>query len=544
MLAVSLAALGGLIEAVGISSLLPLLSNDRQVIPGFSNIAVAAVLIASTLASSSSMRLLSDRAIARVVTLVEHKARTEFLERLMSSPWGRVSALPQGQATAAVMSEATQLSNGASAILAASSSAVIVAVLCVAAVWVTPLLFLIATVFMLLTFFIFAIRTKHVRRNEKLIQTATTDAGEKVSSVLTDLKYLRSTHAGDSWIRSARRNIDALRDLRFRQLVLPSTTRTLTDIAGAGFLGAVIVASLFVADAGTALVFVALFYRLIPRLQASQTALVTAAGQLEWLSEWDRRLLGLTSPANGTLAEGTSTFGGFKRTVSQSRPEAPNVKFEEVWFRHSGSAEFVLRGASLDLRGGSVVALVGESGAGKTTILDLLLGLTEPDRGSVTVDGVAIPHWPRSAYRDLIGFVPQDVRLRRGTIAENIAWVEDPQDDRLALALGLSLLEGWVHSLPSGVATHLEATGAGLSGGQRQRIGLARALYHRPSLLVLDEATSALDAATERGVVDSLKRLPWPVTCLLVTHRPSVLAEVDEVLKLENGTINRIGGKA
>jgi len=218
------------------------------------------------------------------------------------------------------------------------------------------------------------------------------------------------------------------------------------------------------------------------------------------------------------------------------------VRFRDVAFRYDDVD--VLRGVDFEVAAGEVVALVGASGAGKTTAVSLLLGLLDPVHGSVDVDGTPVPACRRSWQRR-IGYVPQDVVVLDGTVRENVAFGDpNPDDARVWTALALARLDDLVRGLPDGLDARPGESGARLSGGQRQRLGLARALYRGPDVLVLDEATSSLDAATEASVLQTVDAARAETMVVLVTHRLTTVRGCDRVVVLADGAVEAIGSYA
>lgn len=219
------------------------------------------------------------------------------------------------------------------------------------------------------------------------------------------------------------------------------------------------------------------------------------------------------------------------------------LRVEEVGFTYPGGSRPVLSSVSFDVPKGSSVALVGGSGAGKTTLVDLLLGLHVPATGRITVDDVDIADDPLR-WRHNIGYVAQDVYVLDATLAENIAF-DQPADriDRALLfeVIAQAQLDDLVADLPDGVDTEVGEKGARLSGGQRQRIGIARALYRRPLLLVFDEATSSLDNETEHRIIETIAALHGQVTVLLVAHRLSTVRDADQIVFLKAGRVKATG---
>lgn len=234
--------------------------------------------------------------------------------------------------------------------------------------------------------------------------------------------------------------------------------------------------------------------------------------------------------------------------LANSTNEAPlsltsELRLDGVSFRYPDTHQDVLSEISLVVPVGSTLAIVGASGAGKTTLADVILGLHAPSQGRVLADGVDIAAAPRQ-WRSHLGYVPQDVFLLDTSLAENVAFdLDRAQIDasRLEAALNQAQLQDVVAALPAGVDTRVGERGVLLSGGQRQRIGIARALYRSPRLLVLDEATSALDSHTESQITHALGQLRGRMTIIVVAHRLSTVRSADQVAFMKGGRINAVG---
>lgn len=218
-------------------------------------------------------------------------------------------------------------------------------------------------------------------------------------------------------------------------------------------------------------------------------------------------------------------------------PGTLRIEFDKVTVRHAGRSEASLDSASLVVESGETVALVGPSGIGKSTLLDVLLGFVEPAQGRVRIGGVDLGELDPDRWREKIAWVPQRPHLFAGTIAENVRLARPDADDAaVTAALRDAGAYDFVSALPEGAATLLGEDGAGLSAGQRQRLALARAFLADRPLLLLDEPTAALDGETEEAIVDAVRRLAEGRTVVLVVHRPALLSVADRVVTLSRRT--------
>ena len=213
------------------------------------------------------------------------------------------------------------------------------------------------------------------------------------------------------------------------------------------------------------------------------------------------------------------------------------IEFRDVWFAYNDK-EWVLKGVSFRVRPGERVAIVGPTGSGKTTVVNLLLGLYRPQRGKILIDGVDLGELDLEAFRKRVAIVPQDVFLFAGDILENIRlWDERVPPERVELAARRVGLEELLSRLPRGFSTDVRERGARLSLGERQLISLARAVVADPRILILDEATSSIDSHTEALVQRSLHELMQGRTTIAIAHRLSTIRDMDRVLVLHEGEL-------
>lgn len=274
-------------------------------------------------------------------------------------------------------------------------------------------------------------------------------------------------------------------------------------------------------------------YRLLPALQQIYGALTSLRFSGPALETLHRDLQGLQQP---------SPFCGTRPDRLQVKGE---IALEGVSYYYANATKPALNNIDIVIPAKSTIGLVGSTGSGKTTTVDVILGLLEPQEGRLSVDGQIIDSRNRRAWQRTLGYVPQQIYLADDSVAANIAFgVPSDHIDQEAVerAAQIANLHSFVlDALPQGYATSVGERGVRLSGGQRQRIGIARALYHSPQVLILDEATSALDNLTEQAVMDAVNNLGQEITIVLIAHRLSTVRECDNIIMLEHGAIAGIG---
>lgn len=219
------------------------------------------------------------------------------------------------------------------------------------------------------------------------------------------------------------------------------------------------------------------------------------------------------------------------------KPVSGAIGFKDVWFAYE-PGRWILKGVNLSVRPGERIALVGSTGAGKTTIADLVPRFYDPQRGTVTVDGVDVRQLDLKVLRKQIGIVPQDPVLLKGTMAYNIAYgFEEATLDAIREAARMAGIADFIESLPEGYETEIGERGVTLSGGQRQRIAIARAMIRNPKILIMDEATSSLDTAVEHQIQEAMGHAMKGRTSLVIAHRLSTVLESDRILVIDAGQI-------
>ncbi len=285
------------------------------------------------------------------------------------------------------------------------------------------------------------------------------------------------------------------------------------------------------------------FDSLIPMLSAVAMAAVRLLPSANRISQ-SMADIAFREPMLDKMIENLQEASGYSQKKGETAQKQADkwkdaIKMDSVSYRYPGNEKPVLEHASMNIKKGTSVGIAGASGAGKTTAMDILLGLLKPESGRVLADGKDI-ELDMEGWQSQAGYIPQSIFLLDGNIRENVAFgveCEKIDDGRVWNALKEAALEDFVKSLPQGLLTELGERGVRLSGGQRQRIGIARALYANPSVLFFDEATSALDQETEAAIMESVYHLHGRKTMIMIAHRLSTIENCDEIYRVEDGKI-------
>ena len=394
-------------------------------------------------------------------------------------------------------------------------------------------------VFLLVGYFLY--KFMHVRAGNLGIENSTLNikSNEKIVEVFASYRESVVRNRRDYYAREMGHLRYSLANTSAELAFLPYVSKYVietTVVVGAVLIGA---AQFLFQDASHAIATLAIFL-------AAGTRIAPAVLRLQQGTITIKSGLGVGSPTLDlieALGDAPMTESIDDRVDLIHEGFISEIDIENVSLTYPSKIVPAIANISLTIPAGTSVALVGPSGAGKTTMIDVLLGVLNPDSGSVLVSGLppllAVAKWPGS-----VSYVPQDVVISAGTIRENIALgypMEEATDELVMGALKVAHLDEFVASLPDGIDTQVGERGTRISGGQRQRLGIARAMFTRPHLLVLDEATSSLDGETEASISDAIHTLRGSTTVVIIAHRLSTVRNADKVVYLSNGKVLATG---
>jgi ABC-type multidrug transport system fused ATPase/permease subunit len=492
------------------------------------------VLLFLLLIISISFRALTSYVQIRFVLMREYSIGKRFVEGYLNQPYSWFLSRNSADLGKNILSEVTSLAlSGISPFIELLSKGMVAIALITLLIIVDPKLALIVGLYLCGAYLcIFYIVRSYLDRSGKERFINNRLRFTIVSEAFGAAKEVKVGGLEKTFIRSFSNSSQIFASTQASAKVIALLPRFILEAAAfAGILLIILYIIKKENDFNSALPIVSLYvfagYRLMPALQqiySSFTALTFIGPSLNKLYDELKNL----EPFDENQERGVLPFH-------------KNIALKNISYRYPGAAGLALKNINLTISRKSIVGLVGPTGSGKTTIVDIILGLLEAEKGTLEVDGTHITKKNTRSWQRSIGYVPQHIYLSDSTVATNIAFGVEPNDinqDMVERCAKIANLDNFiVHELPKKYQTIIGERGVRLSGGQRQRIGIARALYHSPKVLILDEATSALDNQTEQVVMNAVNNLGKDITIIIIAHRLNTVKKCDIIFKFEKGQL-------
>lgn len=535
--------LAGAVEGVSVTALLPLLNTimgdgamaeagggiarfATDMLDGFGiapSIGALLVVIVIGLAVKNLLLLFTNKRIGYIAAQVTTGLRLDLLRAMMASRWAYFVHQPVGKLSNAMATEAIRAADGyvfGMTMVALTVQTVVYAGIAFLVSWKATLVCLLAGALVTFSFYWLLKMAKQAgRRQTQLLISLLARLTDTLQSV-KPLKAMGREDLADEVLRGETDNLNrALQREVFSKAVLGAVQEPIFAVVIAG--GIYLALQRFDMPLPTVMVLVLVLTRVLNSLGKVQK-------HYQKMMVCESAYWSLRDTLSQAERAAEVSHGGAAVALKDA------VALEEVSFAHGEQPLF--DGLSLTVPAGSLTALVGRSGVGKTTVIDLITGLHVPQAGRVIVDGVPLADVDLRGWRRMIGYVPQENLLLHDTVLHNVT-LGDPELDETDAERALRAAGAWefVRRFPGALQATVGERGARLSGGQRQRIMLARALAHRPRLLILDEATSALDPSSEAAVCATLETLRGELTILAVSHESALVDVADRVYRLEDG---------
>jgi ATP-binding cassette subfamily C protein len=535
--------LAGFIEGIGVTTLVPILrvidsgnpapaSKLDQFIFGFLDfihlphtLGALIVVFAACMLVRAVISQRTARYVGYMTAEIATELRNEVLDRVLQARWSYFTVNPIGRFTMAVGVDANwgaYVYRASLNVLAAIIRALIYCAIGLLIDWRAALIAIALGLSLGLINRYFTRAGRRAGRNQQLaMRGLISDFGD----VITGFKPLKAMWRHEPLIKGLAKETKLIRRAMYDLVVYQQFANALPDmLINVAMAGAAYVCYRFLGlDLGAMLVSGIIVLRLMINVSTVQRAIQDTASAESFY--WS-----LQATIN-EAREAAETFSGH---ASPTLKDA--CRFDRVTFSYG--VKPVLKEVSLEIPAGRITTLIGESGSGKTTIADLLLGLFLVDSGQITLDGTSLAEIDLLQWRSMVGYVPQEVLLFNGTVFDNVA-LGDPSisEEDVKAALEDAGALAFVNELPEGIRAPVGERGTMLSGGQRQRIALARALVLHPTLLILDEATSALDPETEAEICQTVRRQAGKLTVLAITHQPAWVTIADRVYRVVDGAV-------
>lgn len=482
---------------------------------------------------SIGTKLASEHLLLRSRTLMEMTLNQRLLRALFDMSWPGFLTLRSGDILNATNNEARIISQGAYSILYLSGQLVTVLVFILIAFGLSPTMTGISLFFGVIIWGIYALMGKKISQITIKSTEISSALNSDLQQSLTNLKHLRSTGILQPTYNGLLHSLKSYQESSVQSSFIHHILRSYFEIICAVFVTIFVAWSAFYRPESftRVLIFFAVFYRLAPRL-------ITIHQHAGYLSEFNRWFIAWKNRFERIHPFLLTTETSNTKSISVSSFEKIDIQD----LRYAVENKVILDGISLSIPRGRTIAIVGDSGSGKSTFIDLLTGLLPPQSGTIKIDAHRIQEIDLPLWQRHLGLVLQSSPIFVGSILANITLGEtDIDKDRAMEAARQASAWDFISQLPAGIDTLLGEQGAQLSVGQCQRIAIARALYRKPKLLILDEVTSALDAESEESIHETLRQLKKQMTIIIVSHRLNIVDIADEVILFEAGHITERG---
>ena len=499
---------------------------------------VAGIIAILALLLSNAVNLLSEYARTRYAQNFAHWLRVRLLRRIASQPYTYFLQRNSGDLLKKIMGDVTNYAGGVLLPLLDTVARLLTAVLLLATLFLVQPVIALSAAIVLGAYYVIIFRLLSRKRREvdENLKTHVAGSYREAHQMLGGIKAVKVHRAEEHFLGRFAGHSAIMARMYARTPVFANSARYLVEpLAFGGLVLAVLLLAAKGRDFSDILpnlgVMALAGYRLLPSLQLLYAQLTQVSSMRHAVDEVYYEFVAAESERSvlpSISSEALAPVRPFRWDNA--------ITLREVGFRYPGTSRPALDRLSLTVAKNTSLGVIGPTGSGKSTFVDLLLGVYEPSAGEILIDGQPLTPALVPAWQATIGYVPQDIFLIDDTIAHNVAFgLPDNEIDpaRLREACAMAQLLDFIEAeLPDGFDANVGERGVRLSGGQRQRIGLARALYHRPSLLILDEATSALDVATEAKLLDALRSLAGKLTMVVAAHRLSAVANCDQLIDL------------
>ena len=469
---------------------------------------------------SAFLYFLSNKNIVRAKCQIEKFVREEITDLTLNIKWEYYIQMSQGDISKSILSEGQNISEGYMYFISAITYSFIAVTYFIACLILVPDTFFILIIYALFAFRIYLFYSRKADQFGKNLSNITSNIGQWTTSIFNNLKYLKAI-SKDKLAKDAAKEIFIKFANSYENARVASyKSKLITEIMTIIFIFLAITFILLKGSDTTNLILsLSLFIRMTPKIYNAQIRLLDSVAMVSWPKVHNQRIKWAKNH-NDILNKNKEDFNF-----------DGEIKFDSVFFNYP-NCKNVLNDINLKIEKNDCIGIIGKSGVGKSTLLDLITGLIKPNEGTIYLSGINMQNININSWREKLGIVMQENFFKNDTISSNIALGKKIDEKKIKESLRKANAWNFVSSLSNGIDEIILDRGLRLSGGERQRISLARALYNDPQVLILDEPTTGLDKVSEEEFISSLKKLIGTINIIIISHKKEVVEICDKVYTL------------
>ena len=471
---------------------------------------------------SATFYYFSNKNIVKAKCLIEKFVREEITDITLNIKWEYYLQISQGDISKSIISEGQNISEGYMYFISAITYSCIAFTYFIACLILVPDTFFILIIYALFAFRIYLFYSRKADEFGKDLSNITSNIGNLSSAIFNNLKYLRAM-SKDKIAKDASREIFRKFANSYENARVASfKSKYITEIMTILFIFLAITFILIKGSNSSSLILsLSLFIRMTPKIYNAQIRLLDSVSMVSWPKKHLEKIQWAKNYKDSIYKNNNNFFFDGE------------IKFNSVFFKYP-NCDFLLNNINLTIKKNECIGIIGKSGVGKSTLLDLITGIIKPKKGSIYISGANMNDININSWREKLGIVMQENFFKNDTLSSNIALGKKIHKKKIKEVLIRANAWDFISLLPKGIDELILDRGLRFSGGERQRIALARALYHDPEVLILDEPTTGLDKISENKLISSLKKLKGKINIIIISHKKEVVEICDKVLTLDN----------
>tara|TARA_B100000212_G_C27364965_1_gene529892 strand:- start:319 stop:1986 length:1668 start_codon:yes stop_codon:yes gene_type:complete len=472
--------------------------------------------------SASTLHYFSEKFIIRIQVLIEKYIRINTTNYLLGLGWIEFMKFNQGDISKSLSVEGFRISSGAVSLLRAFNCFISSIIYFIAAIIINKTIAVVLSLYLIFVLPIYYLYSQKAKQKSKNLSFQAEIISSISNKIFNNLKLLKASGVENSFRKISFKAISDYACVYEKSLLTIYKSKLVFELIAASFIFTIL---FFRSESIFLISSIGLFIRMAPKVSSTQTFLIQSLTELSYLNSYRERV---------------SKHKNYLKNVRETKLKKINfqklkIKLDSVFFSYSSNTDNILENCNLEIKKDEFIAIVGKSGAGKSTISDLITGLIKAQKGRVEIGTNNIEKIDVVSWRQKIGIVMQNAFLIDDSLANNVVFGSNYFDEKKIInSLKLSGAWEFVKDFENDIYENMYDYGSRLSGGQKQRISIARALYREPEILILDEPTSSLDPISEGKLKDTINSLKGKLTIIIITHRMNIIDSVDKIYELKD----------